>query len=142
MVVKKDKTERAIELVELAETKRKKPDHRQWGYKIREMSIDVRKIRDKEKRARLIRNFLSKRPGIKELVFLAQDFAFPQGEHGFDDIVLIETFINYQYHAWEVLSRVKWSGVHYFELYSTDFYSKDHNEARNKAIKFLKENLP
>ena len=139
MVGKKDKTERAIELVELAKSKKKKPDNKQLGYRIREMSIDVRKIRDKEKRAKLIHNFLSKRPGIKELVFLAQDFAFPQGEHTFDDIVLIETFIKYEYYGvWYVKSRVKWSGVHYFESYVDGF---DDPKGRDKLIKFLKENL-
>jgi len=139
MVGKKDKTERAIELIDLAKTKRKKPDLKQWGYKIRELSIDVRKIKDKEKRAKLIRNFLSKHPGIKESVYRTQNWEFSKGEHTFDDIVLIETFISYEYwHEWFVETRVKWTGVRYFRRYSKGFYDPDE---RNELMKFLKEIL-
>jgi len=145
MVVTSDKTERAEELIEMAESNRKNPDKKiweGWGYKIKEMSINVQEIRNTEKRANLIHEFLSERPGIKDLVHLAQRFAFPRFEHTFDEIVIIDTFIKFQkfhnYSEYTVFCLVKWSGEPFYEVQSANF---DLTE-RHKLIRFLRENLP
>jgi len=152
MVEKKDKTERIHEIIEMAEKEGGKYNSKKLGYKtssvityIEEMSINVLH-KSREERGKVIRKFLSKHPGIKEIIIQAHPYTYPYRPFNLANILSIDTFIKYfpdnkGFDHYEVTVRVsvKSFRVTLYERYDKSYYLRD--GGLDKLIRFLEKNL-